>query len=191
MPLERTTRHLSRLYRQSSDPWGHATRAYEQAKFARTVTALGGRHYRQAVEIGCGIGVLTELLAPHCEALLGLDCVARAVEAARHRLADQPHVRLAVGVAPDDLPDMAPDLIVLSEVLYFMTRNEIARLAAWIDDHAVPDARIVIVSWGGPTGEALSGPASAALLCQMLASWSHRPEDGDGYRIDLLDRSGG
>lgn len=191
MPLERTTRHLSRLYRQSPDPWGHATRAYEQAKFAQTLTALGGRRYRQVVEIGCGIGVLTALLAPRCETLFGIDCVGRAVETARHRLADQPHVRLAVGVAPHDLPDMAPDLIVLSEVLYFMTRDEIARLAAWCNAHAAPAARIVIVSWKGPTGEALSGPASAALLREMLVGWSQRPEHGDGYRIDLLDRSPG
>ncbi len=190
MPLDRTTRHLCHLYRQNPDPWGHATRAYEQAKFARTIAALDGRHYRQAVEIGCGIGVLTELLAPHCDALFGIDCVARAVDAARQRLAGQPHVRLTAGVAPDDLPDLAPDLIMLSEVLYFMIPDEIARLAAWIDVHAAPDARIIVVSWQGPTGEALSGPASAALLHDALVGWSRRQEDGDGYRIDRIDRLG-
>jgi 2-polyprenyl-3-methyl-5-hydroxy-6-metoxy-1,4-benzoquinol methylase len=191
LPLDRTTRHLCRLYRQSPDPWGHATRAYERAKFARTIAALDGRRFRQAVEIGCGIGVLTELLARRCEALLGIDCVASAVASARLRLAGQSHVRLGVGVAPDDLPHLSPDLIVLSEVLYFMTRAEIIRLAAWCDAHAAPAARIVIVSWNGPTGEALSGPASAALLCRSLVGWSHRSLDGDGYRIDRLDRLDG
>ena len=191
MPLERTARHLHELYRQSPDPWGHTTRVYERAKYARTLDALGDRPTRQAVEIGCGIGALTELLAPRVRALLGIDCVPRAVEAARARLAGQPHVQLVAGIAPDDLPGLTPDLIMLSEVLYFMTRKEIIRLAAWCEAHAAPGARIIVVSWLGSTGETLSGPASASILREALASWSHRQEDGDGYRIDLLDRPDG
>ena len=191
MPLERTSRHLHQHYRQSPDPWGHTTRVYERAKYERTLDALGDRPVRQTVEIGCGIGALTELLAPCVQAIFGIDCVPRAVEAARARLAGQPHVQLVAGIAPDDLPEFIADRIVLSEVLYFMAREEIVRLAVWCDAHAASDARIIIVSWLGSTGEPLSGPASASIMREALAGWSHRQEEGNAFRIVLPDRLDG
>ncbi len=191
MPLERTIRHLRELYQRSPDPWGHTTRPYEREKYRRTLAALDGRTFREAVEIGCGIGALSELLAPRAASLLAIDCVPHAIEAARQRLAAQPHVRLLAGTAPDDLPALAPDLIVLSEVLYFMTRGEIIRLAGWCRTRAVPGARIVVVTWLGSTDEPLSGPASFQILHHALADWSHIHENGGAYRIDLLDRPAG
>jgi hypothetical protein len=73
------------------------------------------------------------------------------------------------GAAPDDLPAIAPDLIVLSEVLYFMTEEEIVRLAAWLCGHATTDAQVLAVSWQGATGEVLSGGAAVEHLATCLA----------------------
>ena len=129
MPLERTVRHLTGLYDTDADPWGHLTRPYEREKYARTLDAMGARRFRQGLEVGCGIGALTELLAPRCDRLTSIECVCAALARARMRMAGAPHVILIEGAAPDDLPPIAPDLIVLSEVLYFMTAGEIDRLA--------------------------------------------------------------
>jgi trans-aconitate methyltransferase len=188
LPLERTERHLQRLYAASADPWGHLTRDYERSKYADTLAALEGREARLVVEVGCGIGVLTELLAPRCGRLFAIDLVPAAVRRARSRLAWAPHVTIAVGNAPDDLPALEPDIVMLSEVLYFLTTDEIDRLARWCDDRAAADARIVIVSWLGPTGEALDGAASAEHMCGALAGWSCRSSVRSEYRIDILER---
>ena len=191
MPLERTQRHLRRLYAASADPWGHLTLDYERAKYADTLAALDGMEARLVVEIGCGIGALTELLAPQCAQLIAIDCVPDAVRRARARLARAPHVVVALGNAPDELPALAPDIVMLSEVLYFSTPEEIARLGRWCDANAAPDARIVIVSWLGRTGEALDGAASAQRMRAALGGWSCRSRLRADYRIDVLERGAG
>jgi predicted TPR repeat methyltransferase len=188
LPLERTVRHLTGLYEASADPWGHLDRRYERDKYARTLDALGERRFQQGLEVGCGIGALTELLAPRCDRLAGIDCVPAPLARARERLRGIPHVILVEGAAPDDLPPIAPDLIVLSEVLYFMTGAEIDRLGAWVAAHAAPDGLALAVSWQGETGEALSGDASVARLDRALQHWTHHRTDHIGYRIDILSR---
>jgi SAM-dependent methyltransferase len=190
MPLERTVRHLTCLYDTDADPWGHLTRAYEREKYARTLDAMGARQFRQGLEVGCGIGALTDLLAPRCDRLTSIECVSAALARARMRMAGAPHVILIEGAAPDDLPPIAPDLIVLSEVLYFMTPGEIDRLAAWIGTNARPDVLIIVVSWEGDTGEALSGRASVErFFSTLLRHGAHRRAGHDGYRIDTFQAS--
>ena len=55
--------YFEALYTEREDPWDFETSAYEAAKYAATVEALGDRRYGRAIEAGCSIGVLTELLA--------------------------------------------------------------------------------------------------------------------------------
>jgi predicted TPR repeat methyltransferase len=186
MPLERTVRHLTGLYHTHPDPWGHLTRPYEREKYARTLDVMGARQFRQGLEVGCGIGALTELLAPRCDRLTSIECVCAALARARMRMAGAPHVILIEGAAPDDLPPIAPDLIVLSEVLYFMTPGEIDRLAAWIGTNARPDVLIIVVSWQGDTGEQLTGRGSVERFAGTLRHGKHRRTDCDGYRIDTF-----
>lgn len=188
MPLERTLRHLSDLYQAHADPWGHLSRPYEQDKYARTLLALGDRHFRHGLEIGCGIGALSALLAPRCERLTAIDCVPAARRRARERMQGAPHVTVSAGAAPYDLPAIEPDLIILSEVLYFMTEAEIDGLSAWITIQASPDALVLAVSWQGNTGEALSGDASIERLVCALPDWARHRSDHEGYRIDVLRR---
>ena len=61
------------LYVKSPDPFDFETSAYEAAKYQHTVATFPRAHYKQAVEIGCSIGVLTSRLAEKCNSLLGLD----------------------------------------------------------------------------------------------------------------------
>jgi predicted TPR repeat methyltransferase len=184
LPLERTLAHLARLYGASADPWGHLTKPYEREKYVRTLRSLGPRRFGHGLEVGCGIGALSELLASRCERLTCIDCVPSALARARRRLRGLPHVAFIDGVAPGDLPPMTPDLIVLSEVLYFMTETEIACLGAWIAAHAGPQALVVVVTWRGANDEPLSGDTSLQRFARALPHWSQQRTDHDGYRID-------
>lgn len=84
--------YFARVYAESDDPWGFATRAYEASKYAATLDALPGERYRSAFEVGCSIGVLTERLAARCERLLSVDVAERALQQARDRCRNLPHV---------------------------------------------------------------------------------------------------
>ena len=78
--------HFDRLYERSEDPWGYRTSAYEREKYAVTLDATGPGRHRRALEVGCSIGVLTELLAPRCRHLTAIDYSTRAIRIAQRRL---------------------------------------------------------------------------------------------------------
>ncbi len=161
--------HLAGLYDGTDDPWGFRTSAYEAERFRAVVRCLPRRHYRSALELGCGNGELARHVASRCDAYTGLDAVPAALAAARRAV---PKGRFVEGFLPCDLPAPAGtqgyDLILLSEVLYFLDRDAIGEIAARIDrDH--PSADVVTVVWRGPTGHALSGEEALAALADATA----------------------
>ena len=141
---------LVRLYNESPDPWEFASSWYERRKYALTLASLPDERYRSAYEPGCSIGVLTRLLAERCDALLASDFVPRAVEAARERLAALPHVRVECRATPEDWPDGSFDLIVLSELTYFLRRAQLDELARRFHHSLAPSGTLVCVDWRGP-----------------------------------------
>ena len=174
--------HLAQLYAATDDPWNFRNSPYEQAKFAATRAALGRARYRHGLELGCGNGALARHLAPQCAAYTGVDAVARAVRAARQAVPDG---RFVQGWLPDDLPDGAFDLIVLSEILYFLDPPGLTGLGQQISTRW-PDAEILCVTWLGDTGHDLQGPTALAIFARALGSaMALCPvTQAEGYRID-------
>ncbi len=184
--------HFDHLYAASSDPWNFTGSAYEQAKYRDTLDQLRPG-YRQGLELGCSIGVLSGWLATRCERLLGIDCSQAAIERARARHADNPRLRFERMVLPGDFPMGRHDLIVLSELLYFFDAADLTRLAARTLAAATPAADIILVNWLGETDTALSGDAAAELFVAALAEAAPRSAASrrEHYRIDLLRRRAG
>ena len=122
---------FDQLYAQAPDPYGVRTRWYEARKRALLLAALPRARYGRAFEPGCGVGELTSELAGRCDTLLATDFSAGAVAAARERTRGFGHVQ----VAQQDLPDEWPqpeggfDLIVLSEIGYFLGARDMACVA--------------------------------------------------------------
>jgi SAM-dependent methyltransferase len=141
---------LVRVYDESGDPWGFETSWYEQRKYAITLASLPRERYRSAYEPGCSIGVLTRLLADRCDALLGSDFVPRAVEAAKRRVAAVPHVRIEQRETPAEWPDGTFDLIVLSELTYFLQRTDLLALARRAGESLEDGGTLIAVNWRGP-----------------------------------------
>lgn len=120
--------YFADMYRVSADPWHLAERWYEARKYALTVAALPARHYRRAFEPGCSVGVLSALLAPRCDRLLSWDRRPEAVTAAADRVRSFEGAETACGTVPEQWPDGRFDLIVLSELLYYLDADDRARL---------------------------------------------------------------
>lgn len=156
--------HLQDLYSGTDDPWGFRRSPYEQAKFAATRAALSRPAYANGLELGCGNVALALHLAPACGAYTGLDAVSRAVAAARKTL---PDARFIEGWLPRDLPAGAFDLIVLSEILYFLDPGDLRQLAVQIV-RRWPAAELVCVTWLGETGHDLQGEEALAIFSRAL-----------------------
>lgn len=144
---------LVQLYDTSIDPWKFETSWYEARKYALTLASLPRERYVSAYEPGCSIGVLTRLLADRCDSLLASDFVPKAVAAAKARVADEPHVRIEQLETPREWPDGRFDLIVLSEIAYFLQPAGLLELARRADESLVEGGTLIAVHWRGPVAE--------------------------------------
>lgn len=173
--------HLSGLYCDTHDPWGFEVSAREQAKFAATCAALSRPRYKRVFELGCGNGELGGHLTRRCDAYVGFDAVETALDAARRKL---PGATFVKGFYPCALPEGDFDLIVLSEILYFLDGDTLRRLADEVKTNW-PRAEITCVSYLGDTGHELQGEMALNIFLSALTS--HRAACLDRkstYRID-------
>ena len=180
--------YFEALYAREGDPWKFATSDYEREKYAATLAALPPRRFQSALEIGCSVGVFTAQLASHCEKLLALDGAEGALEQARRRCADKKNIDFDRMHVPGEWPDGSFDLVVLSEVVYFLDRNDVAALAKAIGTSTRANAIIMLVHWLGLTDYPLTGDEAADLFIRMsddFAVVTHRSRT-DAYRLDVL-----
>ena len=122
--------YFDAIYTADPDPWKFAASPYERGKYTLTLNAMPKSRYRSALEVGCSIGVLTRLLASRCDAIVAIDAAQTPLVEARRRCADLPGVRFEQMFVPDEWPDGEFDLILLSEVVYYLSREDVDRLAA-------------------------------------------------------------
>ncbi len=184
--------YFETLYSQSVDPWEFRTSPYEQRKYAATLDILSRPRYARALEVGCSIGVLTRLLAGRCTALLSVDTSSRALAEAQRHCADLDHVTFRLASLPQDFPDGTFDLIVLSEVLYYLSKTDLARVAAQCAGALAAEGEMVLCHWLGETNYPLSGDDAAegfktSAVPQVRSTAQRREPE---YRLDLLVRAG-
>lgn len=175
---------LEALYANSDDPWRHRHSVYEQAKYAKTLEALARPRYDSILEVGCGNGTLGEQLAQRCDRYVGVDAVERALQAAARQL---PSGEFHQRYLPDELPEGPFDLVVLSEVLYFLDQRGIAALIQQITERW-SGAEIVSVNYLGPTEQSLQGfDAVLHTVTALPQGWYHRRGTRMAqYRIDTF-----
>ena len=157
--------HLHALYATTDDPWRFRSSPYEAMKYGATLDALPRESFDHALEIGCGNGELARRIAPRCAGYTGLDAVEVALEAARRAV---PAGRFVQGFLPCELPGGDYDLVVLSEILYFLDPDGIDALAAQIDRRWA-GADVLAVTWCGPSGHMLGGEEACGLLAAATA----------------------
>ncbi len=157
----RDAAYFDRLYAASDDPWQFRSSAYERRKYAATLAALPSRRFRAALEVGCSIGELTRLLAQRCDAVHGLDVAAAPLAVARARCADMPHISFSQLGAPHQWPLGQYDLIVLSEILYFLSPDDLACMARRVCEGLAATGVVLLVNWLGRADNPCTGDEAA------------------------------
>jgi SAM-dependent methyltransferase len=173
------------LYTRDQDPWEFASSGYERDKYRATLAALDGRRWGRALEIGCSIGVFTRQLAACCDELVGLDVSERALALARERLAGVSNVTLSRATFPEQAPAGPWDLVVCSEILYYLDAAGFAVALAWLEAALEEGASVLAVHWRPATATyPLRGDEVHDRLTERLRRW----HDFDGrqplYRLD-------
>jgi SAM-dependent methyltransferase len=124
------TEDFDALFDASEDPWSFRTRWYEERKRALTLASLPERRYERAFEPGCANGELTAMLALRCDYVLATDGSQRAVDLARARNLPHRHVWVEQGWLPAQFPSGEFDLIVLSELGYYLDSHALDQTIA-------------------------------------------------------------
>ncbi len=111
---------LDQFFKQKADPWGY-TNAYEQTKYEQTLELIP-EGTRSVLEVGCAEGHFSAQLAPRVGRLLSTDISQVAVDRAAERCAEHDNASFqTLDLAKDPIPGKF-DLIVCSEVLYYLGR---------------------------------------------------------------------
>ncbi len=171
---------FERVYRRRRDPWGYETRADERDKYEQTLAALDRPRYVRALEIGCSIGVFTEMLAHRCDRLFAIDPSRSALNVARDRLKDRPNVEFVEGAVPEALPPGQFDLVVCSEVLFYLSEGLLIMTLEQLQQRLTPGGTLIAVHYTKP---ASISPFARLASLRMPRPWA--PLTGDHVH-DLL-----
>jgi predicted TPR repeat methyltransferase len=185
--------YFDAIYDAAAEPWLAQANEEDRQKHLATLAALPGVKYRHGLEVGCGTGLLTEHLAGRCDRLLGIDLAQAALVRASARLKGKRHVRLACRAFPGELQTDTPpdgfDLVVLSEVLYYLDAQALARAARVTRALTARGGHVQLVNWFAPSDDLpLSGNEAAELFIAALrpvAPVLLQVRTAD-YRIDVL-----
>lgn len=111
--------HFETIFAASDDPWKY-TSDYERVKYEHTLGLLPNQLYPRALELGCAEGHFTAMLAPQVGDLLAADISEIALQRASERCAGFSNIRyMQLDITKDPLPGPF-DLIVCSEMLYYV-----------------------------------------------------------------------
>ena len=129
--IERTRRlHGARAafeaaYTKSGDPWASATPRYryQARKYEQIMELLPAQPFARTLDLGCGLGLLSQHLAGRSGDVLGIDIAAAALDHARRRASGIANLRFAQGDIlnlPAEL-DGTFDLVVIADTFYYLS----------------------------------------------------------------------
>ncbi|GAB3643140.1 class I SAM-dependent DNA methyltransferase [Spirosoma arcticum] len=189
------TTYFDDVYKANEDPWAFATSPYERTKYEATMAALPKERYTNAFEIGCSIGVLSEMLAGRCDRLLSVDASELPLKTARQRLVSYNHVTIGQMSIPAQFPDDRYDLILLSEVGYYLMEADLQRARQHMLDRLNSGGQLLLVHW---TPVVPDYPLTGDQVHEqfMAVSGDGQPlthllnQRTDKYRLDLFEKKG-
>ena len=141
------TPYFDQLFAGNDDPWAFRQRWYEQRKRALTLAALTRPRYASIFEPGCANGELSAGLAPRCDRLVCCDTASAAVALAQTRLLGFAHAEVQQSRLPEQWPTGSFELIVLSELCYYLDADDLHRLVDCALGALTEDGQLLACHW--------------------------------------------
>lgn len=180
------------VYDANEDPWNFETSQYEAKKYAATIASLPNEHYKNVLEIGCSIGILTQLLAQKSGRLLATDISEKALDLAKKRCENLKNVSFKKLNFKDEIPEDRYDLIMVSEVAYYLSSEDWEMAVGNLYNRLKTDGNIVLVHWllevhdYPQTGDEVHQSFENLMKDKMTKVFNDRAET---YRIDVWAKS--
>lgn len=178
---------FNQLHLEQPDPWKLAGSVYEEEKRQQLLDALS-TGYQHALEIGCSIGTLTASLATRSDRVTALDASRQAITAARQHHSAHDNIEFICLTVPFQWPQGTYDLVVLSEIGYYLSEPQLLQTLHRIQASAAPSFTLALCH---VKGEIQHWPSSAATVHQFCTHfWSQESSvtsiETTHYLIDVL-----
>lgn len=185
------TPYFDQLFAGNDDPWAFRQRWYERRKRALTLAVLTRPRYASVFEPGCANGELSAELASRCDRLLCCDTASAAVALAKKRLLGFSHAQVQQSRLPEQWPPGPFDLIVLSELCYYLDADDLHRLIDRASASLTADGQLLACHWR-PVIEGCPQTAEQvhALLQQRLGMHLVVQHHESDFLLDLWSRDG-
>ena len=183
--------YFKKVYEANDDPWNFKSSEYETLKYQETLDALPKSRYKNALEIGCSIGVLTKLLSGRCDQLLAIDISEKALDQAKEYCSDLENITFKKMNFPSELPDEKFDLIMISEVAYYLSAADWEFAMENLYNKLSEKADLILVHWlpivhdYPQTGDEVHDQFAKIFSNKMKNVFSTRAEK---YRIDVWEK---
>jgi len=181
------------------DPWELETSDFERKRYARLIAMLDQSKYARILEIGCGAGAFSRLLAPMAQRLIALDVSSKAIAAARAAQGSIKEVEFRVANVMDYDPKAEGpwDLIVMSETICYLgwlyPFFDVAWLASELFAATRPGGELLLANTQGDALEALLRPSIIRTYHNLFSNvgYSIRAEEvfrgtKNGVSIEVL-----
>src|SRR5215218_6640318 len=77
-------KHYEQVW-QTGDAWEFQSSPFEEQRYQQQLSLVNSRHHHAVLEIGCGSGVFTPMLAQVADHVLALDIAEAAIQRAKNR----------------------------------------------------------------------------------------------------------
>ena len=147
------------------DYWSLESSDHERGRYAALLSTIDGRRYPRALELGCGAGEFTRLVAPLADELVALDVAPTAIKRAREQAGDLTCVRfLQENVMEYDARGNGPwDLVIVSETIYYLGWLYSFFDVAWLASELLAATR--------PGGRLLLADTQAVIEDTLVRPW--------------------
>lgn len=171
---------FEKKFARDDDPWGTFVNRDEANKRRAIRHALGTRMAGRTLELACGNGSNSIMLAHRTLRLIACDGAPSAVSLTSGRLK---HVRNAAAqlcILPEGLPRAAFDRMVAAEILYYLSPSDLAKLAFRVGHSLAPRGELILCHHHLRFHDSAQDPARVhdrfcrSLPFQVRPAWRYR-----------------
>ncbi|MBO0906474.1 class I SAM-dependent methyltransferase [Jiella sonneratiae] len=149
------------LFRADPDPWGYARSRFERQKRGVLLSGCGAHVRGRVLELACANGETSAALSRLALRLIAADASPAALRLAEERNRGRPRIRFVAGILPRDMPRGPFDLIVASEILYYLAPRDLDACLRRIETALAPGGRLVLLHHLVAFDDAATRPAEA------------------------------
>ena len=162
----------------AADAWGYRGSPEHARRAEAILAALPARRFACVLEVGCAQGFLTERLAARADRLVACDISPEAVARAREACGDRAGLEFRVADIRQEFPGAGFDLMLFSDVLYYLAPREIDAVLAEAGRRAAPQGHLLLANEWRDGASGLTPPSYALARLDGDAVWT-RESRGD------------